>query len=92
MPVREWQTRAFKKAGADVTLPLAVDDRGIWHHIDWIMSAELSKSFAVTDRLALIESGAIVSFSSATQAEAEALIGKPAEALAETGFKAVGSV
>ena len=89
LPVREWQTRAFKKAGADVTLPLAVDDRGIWHHIDWIMSAELSKSFAVTDRLALIESGTIVSLSSAAQTEAEVLIGKDANALAGTDFKAV---
>ena len=89
LPVREWQTRAFKKAGADVTLPLAVDDSGIWHHIDWIMSAELSKSFAVTDRLALIESGVIVSLSSATQIEAETLIGKDANALTGTDFKAV---
>ncbi len=88
LPVREWQTRAFKKAGADVTLPLAIDDRGVWHHIDWIMSAELSKSFTVTDRLALIESGTIVSLSSATQAEAKALIGHDANALAGTDFKA----
>jgi len=87
LPVREWQTRAFKKAGADVTLPLAVDDRGLWHHIDWIMSAELSKSFAATERLALIESGTIVSLSSAKQTEAEALIGKDASALAGTDFK-----
>ena len=89
LPVREWQTRAFKKAGADVTLPLAIDDRGIWHHIDWIMSAELSKSFAVTDRLALIESGTIVSLSGATKSEAEALIGRDPSALAETDFQAV---
>ncbi|MEP3653474.1 MAG: CDP-alcohol phosphatidyltransferase family protein [Litorimonas sp.] len=89
LPVREWQTRAFKKAGADVTLPLSIEDRGIWHHIDWIMSAELSKSFAVTDRLALIEKGTIVSLSSATQAEAEALIGEDANALVGTDFKTV---
>ena len=89
LPVREWQMRAFKKAGADVTLPLAVDDRGIWHHMDWIMSAELSKSFAVTDRLALIESGIVVSLSSATQAEAESLIGQDVDALAGMNFKAV---
>ncbi len=89
LSLREWQTRAFKKAGADVTLPLAVDDRGIWHHIDWIMSAELSKSFAVTDRLALIQSGTIVSLSSATQVEAEALIGEDANALVGTDFRVV---
>ena len=89
LPVREWQTRAFKKAGADVTLPLAVDDKGVWHDIDWIMSAELSKSFTLTDRLALIESGVIVSLSSATLSEAEKLIGRGAEALSGTDFKAV---
>lgn len=89
LSVREWQTRAFKKAGADVTLPLSIEDRGIWHHIDWIMSAELSKSFAVTDRLALIEKGTIVSLSSATHAEAEALIGEDANALVGTDFKTV---
>ena len=88
LSVREWQTRAFKKAGADVTLPLAVDDKGIWHHIDWIMSAELSKSFALTERIALIESGTIVSLSAATQTEAETLIGQDANALAGTDFKA----
>lgn len=89
LPVREWQTRAFKKAGADVTLPLAVDDRGVWHHIDWIMSAELSKSFAVTERLALLELGTIVSLSSATQAEAERFIGEDASALAGSDFTIV---
>lgn len=89
LSLREWQTRAFKKAGADVTLPLSVEDKGIWHHIDWVMSAELSKSFAKTDRLALIESGVIVSLSSATQTEAEALIGKGAESLTNYSFRAV---
>jgi len=63
LPMREWQTRAFKKAGANVTLTLSETARGLWHHIDWVMSAELSKSFAVTDRLALIETGTIVSLS-----------------------------
>ena len=90
LPVREWQTRAFKKAGADVTLPLAVDDRGIWHHIDWIMSAELSKSFAVTERTALIENDMIVSLSSATEAEAETLIGKNVDAVVGTDFRVAG--
>lgn len=89
LPMREWQTRAFKKAGADVTLPLAVESRGLWHHIDWIMSAELSKSFAVTERLALVEKGIIVSLSSASQAEAETLIGNELHLLAGTDFKAV---
>lgn len=89
LSLREWQTRAFKKAGADVTLPLSVNDRGIWHHIDWIMSAELSKSFAVTDRQALIESGIIVSLSGASQSEAERLIGQGPEDLNGTDFEAV---
>lgn len=89
LPVREWQTRAFKKAGADVTLPLAVESRGLWHHIDWIMSAELSKSFAITDRLALVESGTVVSLSSATQEEAEAFIGNGVHVLAGTDFTVV---
>lgn len=89
LSLREWQTRAFKKAGADVTLPLAVETRGLWHHIDWVMSAELSKSFAVTDRLALVEQGIILSLSSATQDEAEALIGNEVHFLAGTDFKAV---
>ena len=89
LPVREWQTRAFKKAGADVTLSMAAEDRGLWHHIDWVMSAELSKSFAVTERLALIESGLIVSLSSATKTEADSLIGKGADALKGYDFKAV---
>lgn len=89
LPMREWQTRAFKKAGADVTLPLALESRGLWHHIDWVMSAELSKSFAVTERLALVEKGVVVSLSSASQAEAETLIGNELHLLADTDFKAV---
>ena len=89
LPIKEWQTRAFKKAGADVALKLSETDRGLWHHIDWIMSAELSKSFAVTDRLALIESGMVVSLSGATRAEAEKLIGQGVEVVSETDFKAV---
>ena len=89
LPIREWQTRAFKKAGADVAIPLTKTARGIWHHIDWIMSAELSKSFAVTDRLALIQGGKVVSLSGATQAEAESIIGHDVEGLAGTDFKSV---
>ena len=89
LPIQEWQTRAFKKAGADVTQSLAAGDRAIWHHVDWVMSAELSKSFAVTDRLALVETGIIVSLSSATQAEADGLIGKTADAISRTDFEAV---
>lgn len=89
LPVEEWQTRAFKKAGADVTLPLSVDDRGLWHHIDWIMSAELSKSFAVTKRLALVESGIVVSLSNATQAEAESLIGQDQSVIDVIDFQVV---
>lgn len=90
LPLREWQTRAFKKAGADVTMPLAVETRGLWHHIDWIMSAELSKSFAVTDRLALVEDGTVVSLSSATQEEAVTFIGHDVHKLAGSDFKVVG--
>ena len=89
MPMREWQTRAFKKAGADVALTLGPDDNAIWHHIDWVMSAELSKSFAVTKRLALVEAGVIVSLSGATQSEAMALIGKNGDALDGHDFRAV---
>jgi len=89
LPMREWQTRAFKKAGVDVTLPLAVESRGLWHHIDWIMSAELSKSFTVTERLALVEKGVIVSLSSASKSEAETLIGNEVHLLAGTDFKTV---
>ncbi len=89
LPLREWQGRAFKKAGADVDQDMSIGGRGLWHHIDWIMSAELSKSFAVTDRLALIEAGQIVSLSGATQTEAEALIGQSQDALMPYDFNAV---
>jgi len=89
LPLKEWQTRAFKKAGADVTLQLSEVTKGLWHHIDWIMSAELSKSFAVTDRLALVDSGIVVSVSGATRAEAEAVVGQGVEMLTGTDFTAV---
>ncbi len=91
LPLREWQMRAFKKAGADVDRKTSANDRGIWHQIDWIMSAELSKSFAVTDRLALVEKGQIVSLSGATLAEAEALIGQGTEAIMDQSFSVVAA-
>lgn len=89
LPIEEWQTRAFKKAGADVDRDLIESERGLWHHIDWIMSAELSKSFAVTDRCALIENAVVVSLSGATEAEAKALIGSPQSALSAYDFRPV---
>ena len=89
LPLREWQRRAFKKAGADVEDSAAKDAPSIWHHIDWIMSAELSKSFALTQRKALIERGQIISLSSASHAEAEALIGQSVDALKGYDFTAV---
>lgn len=85
--LKEWQTRAFKKAGADVTLPMAVNDKGLWHHVDWIMSAELSKSFATTRRVALVEEGTVVSLSDANKSEAESLIGQPKSFLTDTDFQ-----
>ena len=89
LSIQDWQTRAFNKAGADVTLTMGPEDQGLWHHTDWIMSAELSKSFAGTYRNALLESGIIVSLSTATRSEAESLIGQAAEHLAGTDFRAV---
>jgi len=86
LPLREWQRRAFKKAGADVTLSLDENDRAIWHHVDWVMSAELSKSFAKTQRTALIENDLVVSLSDATEAEATLYIGQNSDNLSNTDF------
>jgi len=86
LPIREWQKRAFKKAGADTDIALGVDDQAIYHHIDWIMSAELSKSFARTTRIALISNGIVVSLSGASKDEAESLIGQDQTLLENTSF------
>jgi O-antigen/teichoic acid export membrane protein/phosphatidylglycerophosphate synthase len=91
LPLNEWQGRAFKKAGADIDRAVVADERGLWHHVDWVMSAELSKSFAVTSGLALVENDIIVSLSGATQAEAETLIGQGVAALTGQDFRQVAA-
>ena len=89
LPVREWQKRTFKKAGADIDRVVGMDDQGIYHHIDWIMSAELSKSFTKTTRTALISNGTIVSLSGANENEAKMLIGQSESNLSKTNFISV---
>ncbi len=87
LPLGDWQARAFKKAGGDPNNQLASEEKGIWHHVHWVLSAELSKSFALTQRTALVEHGQTVSLSSATREEAERYIGQSPEALSETDFR-----
>ena len=86
LPVREWQKRTFKKAGADIDRVVGLDDQGIYHHIDWIMSAELTKSFTKTTRTALISNGTIVSLSGANRNEAKMFIGQSESNLSKTNF------
>lgn len=57
LPVKKWQTRAYKKAGCDVK---AVKGSGVWADVNWILSANLGKAFVARPNTALIETGKII--------------------------------
>ena len=78
MPLRKWQERAFKKAGADQT-----GEAVTFVHIgiEWILSSALAKAFVSGGKMALVTEGKIVGVNGVDNDTAEMLIGKDVSAL-----------
>jgi len=78
MPLRKWQERAFKKAGADQSGE-AVST--VHFAIEWVLSAALAKAFVSGGKMALVTGGKIIGLNGVDKPTAEALIGRDVSAL-----------
>jgi len=77
LDMQEWQSRAFKKAGADMD-SLAND--GVVIDINWVLSAGLSKALIGAPMTALIVDGIVIATHGVDDTTAVALIGRPVQA------------
>ena len=86
LPIREWQQRAFKKAGAsqDQDTPHTVH-----MSIGWVLSSALAKAFVAGNKIALISENIIIGVNGVDNAAAEKLIGQDKSALKGTDMKPV---
>jgi len=80
LPIREWQTRAYKKIGVDVF----ADQRSKLHlDINWVLSPALMKAFVTSQKTALvaIDNGedVVIGLSDATPENAQNMIGQSAK-------------
>ena len=57
LPLKDWQSRAYKKAGCDVKKDF---DDGIVANVNWILSASLGKALGASDSTALVCDGKII--------------------------------
>ncbi|WP_051279512.1 CDP-alcohol phosphatidyltransferase family protein [Hellea balneolensis] len=85
LPLKEWQERAFKKAGTDQT---QTSKETVHIHIDWILSSALMKAFVSGGRRALIAGNIIIGVNGVDSQAAKSLIGQSVNALKETNIKA----
>ncbi len=86
LPLREWQHRAFKKAGVTQDL----NGSKILHiGIEWVLSSALAKAFVGRDKSALINAGQIIGVNGASVELAKQVIGQPASALTGLDIKGV---
>jgi len=86
MPLRKWQERAFKKAGAaqNENAPSA-----IYMAVDWVLSSALARAFVSGGKIALIAGDKIIGVNQVSTKTAEALIGQNVSELKNTDIKAV---
>ena len=85
LPLREWQERAFKKAGVSQ----GDEAVSIVHmSIDWVLSAALAKAFVSGRKMALVTDNKIIGVNGVDVETAQSLIGQDVSALAQSGIKA----
>jgi len=86
MPLRKWQQRAFKKAGA-----LRTDDESSIVHIgiDWVLSSALARGFVSGGKIALLADEKIIGVNGVDVETAQSLIGQDISALKHTDIRAV---
>ena len=85
LPLREWQERAFKKAGVsqDSNVPSTVHMA-----IEWVLSSALAKAFVSGGKMALVTNDTIIGVNGVDARTAKSLIGQNISALAQTDIKA----
>jgi len=84
MPLRKWQERAFKKAGAAQT----DDVPSIVHMaINWVLSSALARGFVSGGKIALLVDGKIIGVNGVDIKTAEDLIGRDVNSLQGTDIK-----
>ena len=86
LPIKEWQERAFKKAGASDSEASPVR---VHMAVEWILSPALMKAFVSGGRIALISEGEIIGINGVKVDIAKSLIGQASEKLEGTDIKAV---
>ncbi len=86
LPIREWQERAFTKAGVTQN---ANAQSTVHIGIEWVLSAALAKAFVAGGRIALIADNKIIGVNDVDAALAQSLIGQAIEALVGTDIKPV---
>lgn len=84
LPLREWQERAFKKAGTDQT---QTSPQTVHMAIEYVMSSALMKAFVVGGKMALITGGKIIGVNGVDAQTAERLIGQSPDSLNGTDIK-----
>lgn len=86
LPLREWQRRAYLKAGATVADAAAAEAHV---SLKWVLSAALGKAFIRERNIALVAHGAIVGVNRVELDDAHDLIGQDVSALKNTGVRVV---
>lgn len=74
LPVLEWQSRAFKKAG---TVPNNTATSGLTVAVNWVLSSALAAALVKKDKSALVQEGTIVAINGMDFASAEHFVGQP---------------
>lgn len=76
LPVLEWQSRAFKKAG---TVPDDEAKSGLTVAVNWVLSSALAAALVKKDKTALVQGETIIAVNGMDFALAERLVGLPAK-------------
>jgi len=85
LPIREWQERAFKKAG---TMQTDEAETTIHMGIEWVLSAALAKAFVMGGEMALLVENKIIGINGVDAQTAQQLIGQDVGALKGMDIKA----
>jgi len=86
LPLHEWQTRAFKKAGVNQS-----QDASPRLHmgVNWVLSSALATGFVAAEGTALVADGIIIGVNGTDAETAQPLIGQAVRALKTSSLRAV---
>lgn len=86
LPLRQWQQRAFKKAGVSQDLE---SETTLHMSIDYILSSALAKAFVGRSKTALVADGKIIGVNGADVKTAQALLGQDVTSLGGTDIRPI---